>query len=427
MYFIYSWGLGLLLVLALPYFLWKGRQRGKYFHTFRERMGRLPVYLNVDGERSLWVHAVSVGEVLAARPLLTALRERFPNHRLFLSTTTETGNAVARQMAHQVDGLFFAPFDFRRPVRRALDVVRPDLLVLVETELWPNLIHEAHRRGTRVAVVNGRISPRSFARYARIRALLRPVLAQVDLFLMQGEAHAQRIVSLGAPPERVSVSGNLKFDSVEVPRVPERLARVLPRDGRPLWVAGSTVAGEEELVLRAFHRVRERVPELRLVLAPRHPERFAAVPATVAAAGFRCRRRTTLEPGDWKDGEVLLLDTLGELAHVYPLATVVFVGGSLIDAGGHNILEPAVAGKAVIVGPHMQNFQEIHDVFRAERAVVQVDSSTQLADEVVRLLGDEPGRLALGERGRALVERSRGALARTADALERLAGAGSAA
>jgi 3-deoxy-D-manno-octulosonic-acid transferase len=426
LYFIYSWGLGVLFTLALPYFLWKGRQRGKYFHTFRERMGRLPVYLNVDGERSVWVHAVSVGEVLAARPLLTALRERFPGHRLFLSTTTETGNAVARQLARHVDGLFFAPFDFRRPVRRALEVLQPDLLVLVETELWPNLIHEAHRRGTRVAVVNGRISPRSFARYVRIRALLRPILAQVDLFLMQGEAHAQRIVAMGAPAERVSVSGNLKFDSVEAPRVPERLARVLPRDNRPLWVAGSTVAGEEEHILRAFHRVRERVPELRLMLAPRHPERFAAVPAVVEAAGFRCRRRTTLEPGDWKDGEVLVLDTLGELAHVYPLASVVFVGGSLVDAGGHNILEPAIAGKAVIVGPHMQNFQEIHDAFLAERALVPVASSEQLADEVVRLLGDEAARLTLGERGRALVERNRGALARSADALALLAGAGNA-
>lgn len=427
MYLVYSLGLGLGFLLALPYFIWKGRRRGKYFRTFAERMGRLPVYLNVDAERSVWVHAVSVGEVLAARPLLAELRTAFPRHRLFLSTTTETGNAVARQVARGLDGLFFAPFDFRRPVRQVLDTLRPDLLVLVETELWPNLIHEARRRGTRVAVVNGRISPRSFRRYRRIRALLRPVLAQVDLFAMQGEAHARRIVEMGAPAERVTVTGNLKFDSVEAPRLPERLARLLGHLERPLWIAGSTVAGEEELVLRAFHRVRAQAPDTALMLAPRHPERFDEVPRLVEAAGFRCRRRTELEPGSWRDGEVLLLDTLGELPHVYPLASVVFVGGSLVPAGGHNILEPAVAGRAAVVGPHMENFQEIADAFRAEQALWQVSSADELAPTVARLLGDASERDEYGRRARALVERNRGALERTLASLRRLAEGGSAA
>jgi 3-deoxy-D-manno-octulosonic-acid transferase len=421
LYLVYSLGLALAFVLALPYFVWKGRRRGKYFRTFRERMGRLPVYLNVDAERSIWVHAVSVGEVLAARTLLLSLRERFPGRRLYLSTTTETGHAVARQSVRGVDGLFFAPFDFRRPVRKALATLHPELLVLVETELWPNLIHEAHRRGTRVAVVNGRISPRSFARYRAVRALLRPVLREVDLFLMQGEAHARRIVEMGAPPERVVVSGNLKFDSLEAPRVPERLTRLLPRGPRPLWVAGSTVAGEEELVLAAFHRVREQRPDTALLIAPRHPERFAAVPRLVETAGFRCRPRTGLEPGEWRDGEVLLLDTLGELAQIYPLATVVFVGGSLMPAGGHNILEPAVAGRAVVVGPHMENFQEIADAFREEQALVQVRGADELAPAVLELLGDERRREALGERARALVARNSGALERTLAQLDALA------
>lgn len=420
MYFVYSLGLALAFTLALPYFVWKGRRRGKYFRTFRERMGRLPVYLNVDVERSIWVHAVSVGEVLAARTLLVALRERFPGRRLFLSTTTETGHDVARQSVRGIDGLFFAPFDFRHPVRKVLRTLNPDLLILVETELWPNLIHEARRRGTRVAVVNGRISPRSYARYRRVRALLRAVLAEVDLFLMQAEAHARRIVEMGAPAERVVVSGNLKFDSLDAPRVPERLARLLPRGEHPLWVAGSTVAGEEELVLAAFHRVRALRPDTALLVAPRHPERFGEVPRLVEAAGFRCRRRSGLEPGQWRDGEVLLLDTLGELAQIYPLATVVFVGGSLMPAGGHNILEPAVAGRAVVVGPHMENFQEIADTFRGERALVQVGSADELAPAVLRLLGDESEREALGERARALVARNRGALELTLTQLETL-------
>ena len=236
---------------------------------------------------------------------------------------------------------------------------------------------------------------------------------------MQGEAHAERIREMAAPPDRVHVTGNLKFDAVETPRLPERLARLMNAGGprRPIWVAGSTVDGEEELVLSAFHRVRERVPQARLLVAPRHPERFAAVPGLIEAAGFRCVRRSTLDPAVWTDGEVLLLDTLGELAQLYALASVVFVGGSLVPSGGHNILEPAVAGKAVLVGPHMENFQEIADAFRSESAMVQVASAEELGREVGALMLDEPRRLGLGERARGLVGRNRGAVNRTADAL----------
>ena len=419
MHILYSLLLTVGFVLALPWFLWKGRATGKYLRTFRERMGRLPVYLNVDGDRSIWIHAVSVGEVLAARPLVPALRERLPGYRIFLSTTTMTGNAVAKKSIRGVDGLFYAPFDFPHPVRHALEVLNPSLVVLVETELWPNLIHEARRRGTRVALVNGRISPHSFPRYRRLGRFLRKVLSEIDLFLMQGEPHAERIRALGAPPERVRVTGNLKFDAVEPGRLPERLARLLQGGSvpRPLWVAGSTVGGEEELVLSAFHRVRERVPHARLLMAPRHPERFDSVPALVEAAGFRCLRRSALDPVAWNDGEVMLLDTLGELSQVYALASVVFVGGSLVPAGGHNILEPAVAGKPVVVGPHMENFQEIADQFSSEQALVRVGSADELASEVSALLVDPERRAGLGARARELVGRNRGAVGRSTDAL----------
>jgi 3-deoxy-D-manno-octulosonic-acid transferase len=419
-YTLYSVLLAVGFVLALPWFLWKGRKTGKYLRTFRERMGRLPVYLNVDGDRSIWVHAVSVGEVLGVRPLISALRERFPDHRLFLSTTTITGNEVAAKGAGDLDGLLFAPFDWPGPVRRALAALNPALLVLVETELWPNLIHEARRHGTRVAVVNGRISDRSFGRYRLIRPFLRRVLQEVDLFLMQGEIPAARIRALGAPVERVSVTHSLKYDAAEPGRPPERLTRLL--DGkphrRPLWVAGCTVGGEEERVLRAFHHVRERVPGAALLIAPRHPERFDLVPPLVEAAGFRCRRRSALEPGGWGEGDVLLLDTLGELAHVYALASVVFVGKSLGPVqGGHNILEPAAAAKPIVVGPHMENFQEIADEFKAEQALIEVRSTEELGREVAALLLDEPRRRELGERARRLVDRNRGAVQRTVDAL----------
>jgi 3-deoxy-D-manno-octulosonic-acid transferase len=350
--------------------------------------------------------------------LLAALKARFPQHRLLLSTTTLTGHAVAQAGVRGVDGLFFAPFDFRRPVRRVLDALQPELVVLVETELWPNLIHAARRRGIRVAVVNGRLSPRSVGRYRLVRALLRHVLAEVDTFLMQAEPHARRLLELGAPPERVRVSGNLKFDAPAPVEPPAELAARL--DGRrPLIVAGSTVEGEEELVLQAFAQVRARHAEAHLLIAPRHPERFERVPPLVEAAGWPCLRRSALGAGGWGE-QVLLLDTLGELASVYALARVVFVGGSLVPKGGHNVLEPALFGRAVVVGPHMQNFQEIADAFLAERALVQVRSGDELGPALLALLEDDARREALGAAARGLVERNRGAVARTVEALAEL-------
>ena len=415
LYIVYNVLLAIGFVLALPYYLWKGRSTGKYLASFRERMGRFEAPLNAGGRTSIWIHAVSVGEVLAARALVGPLKERFPGRPIFVSTTTATGNAVARQSVRAADGLLFAPFDWPGPVRRALAAVDPALLVLVETELWPNLIHEARRRGTRVALVNGRISPRSYPRYRRIRRFLRPMLADVDVFLMQGEAHARRVTDMGAPPDRVKVTGNLKFDSLGEARTPEPLARLIGGGG-PLWVAGSTAPGEEELVLRALREVRKREPRVRLLLAPRHPERFGEAAALAEATGFRVARRSSLAR-PWADEDVLILDTIGELAQVYPLASVVFVGGSLVAAGGHNILEAAVAGKATIVGPHMENFQEVADEFLAEGALVQVGSAEELAGEVAGLLADAGRRDAIGERARGLIHRNRGALSGTVDAL----------
>ncbi|HEY5908394.1 MAG TPA: 3-deoxy-D-manno-octulosonic acid transferase [Vicinamibacteria bacterium] len=416
MYFLYSVLLAVGFVLVLPFYLWRDRVDGRYRRTFAERMGRLPEGLRSSGTQgSIWVHAVSVGEVLAARPLVDALKLRLPARDVFLSTTTPTGHAVAQRSVRGTDGLFFAPFDWAGPVRAALDRLDPALLVLVETEIWPNLIHEARRRGVRVAMVNGRISERSHRGYARIRPLLRRILSGVDLFLMQGDAHAERIRDLGAPGERVRVSGNLKFD-LEVPQTSDALAALLRREG-PLVVAGSTLEGEEAAVLAAFQEARTRVPSAWLLIAPRHPERFDVVPALVREAGLRCVRRSVLEPGAASAADVVLLDSLGELAQVYALASAVFVGGSLVPKGGHNILEPAVLGKPVIVGPHMENFREIAEAFRAEGALVQVSDVPSLARELTILLTDEGQRSALGQRGRAVVERNRGAVAFTIDAL----------
>jgi 3-deoxy-D-manno-octulosonic-acid transferase len=414
-YALYSLALVLALLAAAPYYAWKGRGSGRYVRTLRERLGALPAGL-ATGAPSIWIHAVSVGEALVARGLVRELKVRFPALRVVVSTTTPTGQAVARQSL-AADGFFYNPLDLRGPVRRVLDGLEPALLVLVETELWPNLIHEAHRRGTRIAVANGRLSPRSFPRYRRARRLLAPVLDEVDLFLMQGEAHAERARAIGAPASRVRVTGNLKYDAPPPAGPSPALRAVLGGDGRTaLWVAGSTMAGEEEAVLGALPQARAAAPGLRLLIAPRHPERAAEVTALVERAGHVVRRRSALGETPWTEG-VLVLDTMGELAQAYALASVVFVGGSLVPSGGHNVLEPAAHARAVIVGPHMENFQEIADEFRAAAALVQIPSGADLGPAVARLLADPGEREGLGQRARALVEARRGALGATVEAL----------
>lgn len=423
MYALYSVALALALLASAPYYLWKGRGSGRYLRTLGERLGGPPALL-ATGERSIWIHAVSVGEVLVARGLVEELKARFPSRRVVVSTTTATGNAIARS-ALAADAVFYNPLDLRWSVRRTLAALNPALLVLVETEIWPNLIHEAHLRGIRIAVANGRLSPRSFPRYARARPLLARVLAEVDVFLMQGEAHADRARRIGAPAERVRVTGNLKYDAPPLGSTgPAAVAMDVllgpPGAATPLWAAGSTMPGEEEVVLRAFTAVRAGHPALRLLIAPRHPARAEEVTALAARAGHRVVRRSTLGAEPWRGGEVLVLDTMGELAHVYPQATVVFVGGSLVPSGGHNVLEPAQAGRAVVVGPHMENFQEIADEFRAEGALVQVERAEDLAPAIARLLQDAPERERMGARGRDLVERNRGALRATVEALAEL-------
>ena len=416
MYALYSLALVLALIAAAPYYAWTGRGSGRYARTLRERLGALPPAL-ATGAPSIWIHAVSVGEALVARGLVRELKARFPALRVIVSTTTPTGQAVARQSL-AADGVFYNPLDLPGPVRRVLAGLDPVLLVLVETEIWPNLIHEAHRRGTRIAVANGRLSPRSFPRYRRARRLLARVLGEVDLFLMQGEAHAERARAIGAPAGRVRVTGNLKYDAPPAAGPSPVLEAVLGGEGgAPLWVAGSTMAGEEEAVLGALAEARAAAPRLRLLLAPRHPERAAEVTALVERGGYRVRRRSALGESGWTEGDVLVLDTMGELAQAYALATVVFVGGSLVEAGGHNVLEPAAAGRAVVVGPHMENFQEIADEFRAQGGLVQIATAADLGPALVRLLGHADERERLGTRAKALVEARRGALAATVEAL----------
>jgi 3-deoxy-D-manno-octulosonic-acid transferase len=423
MYVLYTLVLVVGVLAGSPWFLYQAIRHRKYVGSLGQRLGSLPVSFNLDGDPSIWVHAVSVGEVLAARPLVDALRERYPRLRLFISTTTVAGQQLARRQ-QAADDVFYFPFDFGVIVRRVLDVVKPSLLVLVEGELWPNLLRECQHRRIKTIVVNGRVSNRSFPRYRLVRPLFRRVLDDVDRFCMQSEESSRRIVALGADPARVAVTGSLKFDAAALPATARGRDRVLrffrvSRD-RIVVVAGSTMRGEELPVLRAFRRVKTVAPQALLVLAPRHAERFDEALHLARGEGFSTARRSDLAIDADPRADVVVLDSIGELAQVYQLATIAFVGGSLVETGGHNILEPAVFGRPIVVGPHMANFAEIAAEFLANGAAVQVPSAAGLEEAMVDLLVDPVRRASLGAAARALVDANRGARDRTLEAIATL-------
>jgi 3-deoxy-D-manno-octulosonic-acid transferase len=419
-YLLYSVVTVVALVALSPYFLYQALRHNKYVGGLGQRFGYLPVSFNLDGEDSIWVHAVSVGELLSARPLISELRRRYPTLRLFLSTTTLSGQQLARRSNMDVDGVFYFPFDFGFTVRRTLSVVRPKLFVMIENEIWPNLLRHCRRRGVKTLIVNGRISYRSFPRYRMIKPLFRRVLADIDRFCVQGEETSRRLTQLGADPARVTITGSLKFDALNTAVVPGRgpgrvlrFFRISP--GRLVFVAGSTQRGEDEAVIRAFNRVRTTAggANALLVLAARHPERFAEVERLCRQEGLSTIRRSELPIDAEPRADAVVLDTIGELAQIYQIATAVFIGGSLVPAGGHNLLEPAAFGKPVVVGPHMENFAEITEAFLANGAAIQVRGARELEETIVSLMGDPVRRARLSAAARALVESNRGALDRT--------------
>ncbi len=436
MYFLYSvLTVAATLVLG-PYFVLQSFRHKRYVQNLPERLGfRLPPELGAaggSGAGAIWIHAVSVGEALAAVPLARALKQRLRNRPLVVSTTTLTGQALVHERMKFADAVFYFPLDWRGPVRRALRAVRPGMVIVFETEIWPNFLREARRAGVPVVFVNGRLSEASFRRFSRalrlslgmLRGFLRRVLSDGALYLMQSEEDSVRLISLGAPPERVVVTGNMKYD-VPVPET-NGLVAWLEAEAershrRPVLVAGSVIAGEEPAVLEAMAAVDRKWPEALLILAPRKPERFDAAAGLIEQAGRRAVRRSSLvldgasssvfacAPGELRS--VLLLDTIGELAAVYQLADAVFVGGSLECAGGHNPLEPAALGKVPLFGPSMDNFREIAGGLLRADAAIQVRSGAELGAAWTALLADDGRRNRMGQAARQLVERHRGATA----------------
>ena len=439
--FLYNVGLLLALLLGAPWWLWRMATTQKYREGLRERLGGVPERLSgrdLDagpghsvsgsairsvGQPVIWLHAVSVGEVLAVSRLVAELDVGLPAYRVMISTTTRTGQALARQR-FGAGRVFYCPLDLPWAVAAYLKELKPAMLVLAETEFWPNLLSGCFQRGIRVVVVNARISDRSWPRYRRLRRLWRPFLSRLTAVLAQSETDAERLRALGCA--QVTVSGNLKFDVRAGERAAAtRLVQKLAGDLR-LVVAGSTLEGEETMLLAAWPELLQVDPKLAMVLAPRHPERFAAVAELLARSGFPWRKRselgqtTTGEAGLGEvrlvPGEIVFLDSIGELASVYSLAAVAFVGGSLIAAGGHNPLEPAQFAVPVVMGTHYANFRAIVEAMR-QRDAIAITTPGELSATMASLLLDQTGAKEMGERGRQVFEEQAGATAKSVTAV----------
>ena len=416
---LYTSALFVVLVLGLPYWLLAMATNGKYREGLSERLGWVPDRLREgDARKTIWVHAVSVGEVLAASRLVNELSACAPQYRVLLSTTTRTGQRLARERTG-ANHTFYFPLDFPWIVRRYLRVLDPVLLVLVETELWPNLLTACRQNAIPVAVVNGRVSDRSLPRYLRLRRLWKGILSGISIVLAQSQEDVKRLKAIGAPAGRVSFAGNLKFDvrSAEPAPITTTLREKLPTGTRVL-VCGSTLEGEEEILLDAFRQLLKTIPDCVMILAPRHPERFGRVIQLLKNRKETCVRRSNWmkRPVKIKPGTVILLDSIGELASVYALASVAFVGGSLVPAGGHNPLEPAQFAVPVVMGNHYANFRAIIDTLLQAEALKLATTET-LVPMLENLLTDHEAANALGVRALEVFHHESGATGRAVTAL----------
>lgn len=431
MYFIYSFALTIGFLILLPRFLWDAARKGKYAAGFWQRFGRLPEF-DAGGKPVIWLHAVSVGETNAAKPLVKEILKNFPDHKLVVSTTTKTGQTLAREVFKNDAALvFYFPFDWSFVVRRALEKINPSVVLVMETELWFNFLREARRSEIKIALVNGRLSEKSFKNYKLIRGFVRRALANLDLALMSGASDAERLIELGCAAEKTFVTGNIKFDlETGKSELTETLRlRFAIDDARPLIVAASTHAPEERWILESYRILRDKFSaenSPRLLIAPRHPERFAEVAELMQKSSFRFALRSASISETDVDADLILLDSIGELRAVYELAEVVFVGGSLIPHGGQNVLEPAALKKAIVTGFYTMNFADIIKTLSAKEAIVQLpklgenEVSVNLESIFYELLSDNVKRKALSENAFAVLRENRGACAKTIEKLQLL-------
>lgn len=414
---LYNLALLAVLVAGIPWWLWKVATTHKYREGLGERLGLVRV--QTDGRPTIWLHAVSVGEVLAVSRLVGELDRAFPEFRLLISTTTKTGQDLARERFGP-ERVFYCPLDLPWATRAYLNALKPRLLILAETEFWPNLLSGCYRREIPVAVVNARISDRSWPRYQSLKGLWRPFLSRLERVLAQSGVDAERLRALGCVAERVSVAGNLKFDVRAAVEAEATRKLKAGAEGARFVVAGSTLEGEEAALLEAWPSLLAGDKNLVMVMAPRHPERFGAVAALLNQSGVDWVRRS-----EWKSeetlhaGQVVLLDTIGELASVYSLAAVAFVGGSLVAAGGHNPLEPAQFGAPIVMGPHYANFRAITEDLRTHDAL-RITEKDELAKTLMELLSDGETAKAMGERAKKVFDEQSGATRRSVEALRAL-------
>ncbi len=417
-YSLYSILLLLALVVSAPWWLLQMLRHGKYRAGLGERLGKVPDrLLSQVAVNTIWIHAVSVGEVLAISRVIDELKTQLSGWRIVVSTTTDTGQKLARERFGE-NNVFYFPVDLPFAVRAYFQALRPRLLALAESEFWPNLLRWARLSGTAVAVVNARVSDRSLPGYLRFQKLLLRVMQNVQLFLAQSEEDARRLVQMGALAARVKVSGNLKFEVKPPvrPAIAAAFAAMRRQEIGPLLVAGSTLDGEDAMLLDMFRQVVARYPKALLLLAPRHPERFDTVASLLGSSGLPYQRRSQWKEGLPIVGSVFLLDSIGELASLYEFADLAFVGGSLVPRGGHNVLEAAQFGTPILVGPHTENFRDIVEVFRRADALRVVTAQT-LSGAVLHLLEHQDERTALGGRALEVMRSQRGATERTANAL----------
>ncbi len=427
MYTLYNILLLIAALFAFPYYALKMMLTGKYRKSIGPKFGfiRPESFTNMKGSPRIWMHAVSVGEVTAAAPIVASLREHFPEACIILSTSTETGQEMARRIVTAATSFIYYPLDIPFVVRKVISQVNPDIFILTETELWPNFIRTCKERGVKVIMVNGRISPRSFKKYAMTVFFWKSILNAIDEAGVISEIDAERLSQLGMLPSRIHILGNAKYDSLAAnasPEIQEEMERKLnlAKDDR-VFVAGSTHDGEEKIILNVYGKLLKTYPDFKLIIIPRHPDRGQSVLAMAKEAGVNdCITMTEINSGKQRATErVIIIDVIGELFKVYSLATTVFCGGSLVPKGGQNILEPAAWGKVIFYGPYMEDFRDEEDLLEKTGAGIMVRNGEELLGGILRLMADPDALSKKGEDGRKIVSANMGAAQRYAGMIRR--------